>query len=76
MDHLLGEPPKWRLRVSLIVTAALALLGVVALSATAPAGGVSAPLLAMQICRVGMIVAPVIALGMVVRRILAASARR
>jgi len=76
VDHLLGEPPKWRLRVSLIVTAALALLGVVALSATAPAGGVSAPLLAMQICRVGMIVAPVIALGMIVRRILAASARR
>jgi hypothetical protein len=63
VDHLLGEQPKWRLRSSLIVTAALALLGLVALSATAPTGGVSGPLLAMQVCSVTMVALPGVAAG-------------
>ena len=60
VDHLLGAAPRWRLRPSLLVSGAVALVGVAILSASVPAGDVSAPLVAMQLCRLTMTVLPIL----------------
>ena len=55
-----GAAPRWRLRPSLLVSGAVALVGVAILSASVPAGDVSAPLVAMQLCRLTMTVLPIL----------------
>jgi len=64
VDHLLGQPPRWQLSLSLlaagIVTlAAVAALGVATASAV-PTGGISTAVLVAQICMFAMAVAPML----------------
>lgn len=64
VDHLLGQPPRWQLSLSLlaagIVTlAALAALGA-ATATAAPAGGITIALFVVQLCMFLMAIAPIL----------------
>lgn len=54
VDHLLGQPPRWQLSLSLLGLGAVTLTVIAALGAAAalliPAGGVSVVMLLMQLC--------------------------
>ena len=71
VDHLLGEPVRWRLRASLLVAGALGLVllaaGIFALAQAAPRNGVTGSMLAMQVCSVTMVALPLLAGAMIVR---------
>jgi len=62
VDHLLGQPARWRLPAALLMGALVALLGVMALSARAAEASahssLSLPLLGAQLCMVAMVVVP------------------
>ena len=79
VDHLLGEPARWQLSLSLlaggIVTlAAVAALGALTASAV-PAGGISLAALLGQACMFAMIASPVVAAGVLVLTVRRALAR-
>lgn len=79
VDHLLGTPARWKLRVSTLAgTVAIlgALAAVTLMAGSAAPGHVSLAALAMQSCMLAMALAPIVALwslAIVGRRMLAAS---
>lgn len=65
VDHLLGQPPRWQLSLSLLAAAvvtiaAVAMLGA-ATAAAAPDGGLSVAVLAAQLCAFAMTAGPILA---------------
>lgn len=64
VDHLLGQPPRWQLSLSLLAAGIVTLATVAALGAATafavPAGGISIAMLVAQICMFAMAIAPVL----------------
>ena len=67
VDHLLGEPARWQISLSLIAGSALAALGVVALALTLAIGtlgdAVRLPVLLAETCMLAMTIAPIALAG-------------
>jgi hypothetical protein len=63
VDHLLGEPPRWKLPAVVFLTSAIALVGLLAAAAAAAGMTVNAAALIAQSCMVLMIGLPAIALA-------------
>ena len=63
VDHLLGEPPRWQLSLSLVAGSALVAVGIVALALTLAlgtlGGSVRLPVLLAETCMVAMTAGPV-----------------